>query len=369
MTLIINSQCILIISSAQHFTEKTILGLQQNSPLFLGDTGACSLSRRVLRSPKAICKFYPCHFCNESVHFIFADVVVMIIYGCQCRYKESVGLRKAGSQAVLKCSFKVVTQLVRKVSSLDDSADSLPSLYHKKLYLTRSFLHSGQHWVVVVGIRSALRVYSPSSDVKENLLRRPDEWGPFIFGTLKEKNHNTSKFSVAHQSASMVGKLDHQDSKQERKKLLAPTSKYSFLQQNQHCTKKAPEGGQWLGQGPRAHCSTLQIMAGHNHPGGRENQKEIYDQLNYFCLQEKQQKQCRENMEFRCPFVVLIPTQCSGTLKRAGMQLSMQGGARKPGTGASGNGTVLTLQLSLSINTGRLKSSKQKAPVSLCKGA
>lgn len=29
MTLIVNSQCILVVSSAQHFTEKTILGLQE----------------------------------------------------------------------------------------------------------------------------------------------------------------------------------------------------------------------------------------------------------------------------------------------------------------------------------------------------
>lgn len=73
---------------------------------------------------------------------------------------------------------------------------------------------------MVVGIRSALIVYSPSSHVKENLLRRPDEWGPFIFSTLKEKNHITAKLNVALQSASLNGK---------GKKLLAPTSKYNLL--------------------------------------------------------------------------------------------------------------------------------------------
>lgn len=46
---------------------------------------------------------------------------------------------------------------------------------------------------MVVGIRSALIVYSPSSHVKENLLRRPDEWGPFIFSTLKEKKSQHRK--------------------------------------------------------------------------------------------------------------------------------------------------------------------------------
>lgn len=45
------------------------------------------------------------------------------------------------------------------------------------------------------GVRSALIVYSPSSQGKENLLRRPDEWGPLFFSALEKQNH--SKLNVA----------------------------------------------------------------------------------------------------------------------------------------------------------------------------
>lgn len=45
------------------------------------------------------------------------------------------------------------------------------------------------------GVRSALIVYSPSSQGKENLLRRPDEWGPLFFRALQEQNHR--KLNVA----------------------------------------------------------------------------------------------------------------------------------------------------------------------------
>lgn len=41
-----------------------------------------------------------------------------------------------------------------------------------------------------VGVRSALIVYSPSSQGKESLLRRPDEWGPLFFCALQEQNHS-----------------------------------------------------------------------------------------------------------------------------------------------------------------------------------
>lgn len=74
---------------------------------------------------------------------------------------------------------------------------------------------------MVVAIRSALIIYSPSSHVKENLLLCPDEWGPFFFSTLQERNFNTRKLNVAHHRASMVGKLDFWNSRQERKKLVS----------------------------------------------------------------------------------------------------------------------------------------------------
>lgn len=66
-----------------------------------------------------------------------------------------------------------------------------------------------------------------------------------------------------------AGKLD---CRQERKKLLAPTFKCSFLKGNKHGTDQVLAGGWLLGRDHRS-----------------------YIQLNYFGLQEKQQEQRREN--------------------------------------------------------------------------
>lgn len=91
-----------------------------------------------------------------------------------------------------------------------------------------------------VGVRSALIVYSPSSQGKENLLRRPDEWGPLFFRALEEQKHNKLKRDLSLWEAGLP--------RLQAGKGKSPTSKDNSLKRAR-AALKAPEGGWQLGQG------------------------------------------------------------------------------------------------------------------------
>lgn len=74
-----------------------------------GPSRSLLYSQKAVHIPKAVCKHHLCRSCRESGRLVVAHPVVMILCGCQCGHKQRAGLRKAGSGAVLKWSFKVVT--------------------------------------------------------------------------------------------------------------------------------------------------------------------------------------------------------------------------------------------------------------------